>query len=153
MIRQLQEGNRQGSMLSGRAADSLTSDERIQWRFIRKELERNGLTLSVLDNNRELVIECLTTALASADIHLVNRKGKERVDQSPPPPPPLSSDTTMNFLMDSAFKISTESRNAADEQILNHVGEEMAEPVCLTSKILAQFPRSHAWIDIFKYTR
>ena len=86
IVQQYQDGKREGSVFSSLSADSLTSDERTQWRTIRKELESSGLTLAVLDKNRELILECLTNALGIARIQNQNHstsgtdegKGKKR---------------------------------------------------------------------------
>ena len=64
IVQQYQDGKREGSIFSSLSSvDSLISVERTQWRTIRKELEDSGLTLAILDSNRELILECLTAAL------------------------------------------------------------------------------------------
>ena len=99
IVQQFQDGKREGSIFSSLSVDSLTSDERAQWRTIRKELERSGLTLAVLDENRELILECLVTTLnlvETADRNtsqVIEGKGKERLVDSGPMPGRVSTST------------------------------------------------------------
>ena len=137
VIKQLQEKKHEGSILSGLSADSLTSDERTQWRIIRKEFENSGLTLSVLESNRELILECLTAALGSAVIQpiddwgLKEGKGKERADQLRPL---IDRDRTTNPFMNSDSELFTETRIAVEEKTSGNADtgarcEEEAKPI------------------------
>ena len=108
------------SIFSSLSADSLTSDERTQWRVVRKELASNGLTLEVLDKHRELVIDCLSDVLGSVATQYRDTtateegKGKERVADLPPL---INQDLTVNPFTNSAFDVSSERRKGADKDI------------------------------------
>ena len=162
MIRQLRDRKREGSILSGLSADSLTSDEQTQWRLIRKDFEGSGLTLSVLDNNRELIIECLTAALGSVEMRTIDNdtvkdgKGKDQVNQ---PPPVIDLDTTVNPFLDSTFEVTTETCDKVKEMASDEISidarseKEEANLVALTFGTLIHLTCLHDRIGKFKHTR
>lgn len=45
--------------------DSLSLAERDQWRCVRRSLERNGFTISILEQNKTQIIQSLQLALAT----------------------------------------------------------------------------------------
>ena len=113
VVQEYQDRKREGSIFSSFSADSLTSEERIRWRTIRKELERSGLTLAVLDNNRELIIQCVTAAIGSNehqdhDVFPIKKgKGKGKAIQSASP---VNQSLVLNPFMDRTFEVERNSR-------------------------------------------
>ena len=155
IVQEYQDGKHEGSIFSSLSADSLTSDKRTQWRVIRKELESSGLTLSVLDNNRELIVDCLIRALgpvADQDRDTAptdEGKGKERLVESPPS---ASQYLTANPFTDSAFEVSIERQELAraketvDVEVVGHSTAEELKPVNVDSRLCTRIPR----IDIIE---
>ncbi|MCJ1390796.1 hypothetical protein MMC18_003657 [Xylographa bjoerkii] len=145
ILQEYREGKREGSIFSSVSADSLTADERIQWRAIRKELENSGLTLAVLDSNRDLIIECLTNALNSesiqnhAAVSTHEKKGNGRVLRSAVS---NSEGFTADSIAESIFKASAEKEQKNLTRPtgvpLNILEGEMADLKPSSSSIQAQ---------------
>ncbi|PGH06016.1 hypothetical protein GX51_02607 [Blastomyces parvus] len=58
-------GNRESSLISEQTADSLSSNDKLTWRTIRKELEEIGITVAAFDANREFILNWFAEAVES----------------------------------------------------------------------------------------
>ncbi|OJD27204.1 hypothetical protein ACJ73_01409 [Blastomyces percursus] len=56
-------GNRESSLISEQAADSLSSNDKLTWRTVRKELEEIGITVAAFDANREFILNWFAGAV------------------------------------------------------------------------------------------
>ncbi|KAI9780749.1 MAG: hypothetical protein M1839_006536 [Geoglossum umbratile] len=60
---ELQNGKREGSVITTQTADSLSTDEKKAWRAIRKELEDVGITVAAFDANRDFIMNWFKAAV------------------------------------------------------------------------------------------
>ncbi|MCJ1386116.1 hypothetical protein MMC17_009241 [Xylographa soralifera] len=113
VLQEYRDEKREGSMFSSISADSLSANERTQWRIIRKELEGRGLTLAVIDKNRELIVNCLANALGSELIQdhsaLSTAKSTEK-DKRCLSVISIGNDFAANLFTDSIFEATAESQ-------------------------------------------
>jgi hypothetical protein len=56
-IRELQDGNHEGSVISIATVESLPPDDKLMWREIRKELENIGISVAAFDANKAFILE------------------------------------------------------------------------------------------------
>ena len=64
-IKELRSERREGSIISNKTVDSLSADDRIAWREIRKELEDMGITIAAFDANRDFIFEWFSNVVKS----------------------------------------------------------------------------------------
>ena len=62
-MEEYQQGRRESSVISVQTVDSLSPDDRIAWRTIRKELEEVGVTVAAFEANRDFIFRWLTHAI------------------------------------------------------------------------------------------
>ena len=171
VIQDYQDGKREGSIFSSFSADSLTPAERMQWRNIRKELEASGLTLTALDNNRDLITQYIVRAFGSGEHHdwensLTKKgKGKEKVAQSA-----FLDDQSLisNPFADSAFEISSNRQDTVggkhleDIRHVSHARPEKTDLVSLDTgislrtcfnRVKQSFRKSHGSREISSISR
>ena len=55
-LREFKDGKMEGSLISVQTTDSLTKDERVMWRTIRKELEDVGISLAAWESNHDFIM-------------------------------------------------------------------------------------------------
>ncbi|OJD14011.1 hypothetical protein AJ78_05601 [Emergomyces pasteurianus Ep9510] len=60
-------GNRESSLHSEQTADSLSSNDKLTWRSIRRELADIGITVAAFDANREFILNWFAEAVESGD--------------------------------------------------------------------------------------
>lgn len=65
-MKELLGGCHDGSVVSGQTVDSLDKDARIQWRIVRKELTRHGVTLDLFEANKEFIYNWIERAVKEA---------------------------------------------------------------------------------------
>ena len=58
-----QQGRRESTVITVQTVDSLSLDDRVTWRTIRKELEEVGVTLAAFEANRDFIFRWLTHAI------------------------------------------------------------------------------------------
>ncbi|PGH33792.1 hypothetical protein GX50_03361 [[Emmonsia] crescens] len=58
-------GNRESSLVSEQTTDSLSSNDKLTWRSIRKELAEIGITVAAFDANRGLILNWFAEAVES----------------------------------------------------------------------------------------
>lgn len=56
-LREFKDGKMEGSLISVQTTDSLTKDERVMWRTIRKELEDVGISLAAWESNHDFIMK------------------------------------------------------------------------------------------------
>ena len=74
-LEKLEEGNQQGrreSMISTQTADSLSTEERVTWRTIRKELEKVGIDGAAFEANQDFILSWLSRAVEAGTIKAHN---------------------------------------------------------------------------------
>lgn len=67
LLREFREGRMEGSVISTLTVDSLSIDERAQWRTVRKELEEHGITLDMFSANTDFIVRWFADAVANGD--------------------------------------------------------------------------------------
>ena len=129
VLQEHQDERREGSIFSSVSADSLSADGRTQWRIIRKELESKGLTLAIIDKNRELIVNCLATALNSDRIQdQCDLSTAESTDKDKPFPSVVSTsnDLATGLLAVSVFEATAESQRPVAKK--SAISNEEARP-------------------------
>jgi hypothetical protein len=74
LLLEFQQGGREGSIASLKTDDSLSKEERIAWRSVRKALEDVGITPSAFESNKEFIIVFLRNAIGEG-LLLENKSG------------------------------------------------------------------------------
>ena len=86
-MQQVREGKKRGSIISDQSVDSLSTNERLVWRTIRKELEDIGLTISAFEANREFIFDWFLQAVESGSFQLETMASRrERFASGPTSP-------------------------------------------------------------------
>ena len=80
-MKELRSEKREGSAISGQTLDSLSADDRIAWREIRKELEDIGITIAAFDANRDFIFEWFSNAIKSGNLGEKHQDGEVHLKQ------------------------------------------------------------------------
>ena len=62
---EFRDGKHEGSAISTRTVDSLSTDERQAWRAIRKDLEDIGISVAAFDANKDFIVNWFKTAIST----------------------------------------------------------------------------------------
>ena len=86
LMEEFRQGKREGSLISLQTVDSLSADDRVVWRAIRKDFEEIGITLAAFEANREFIFDWFNRALESGAFeeqngHGVHEKGIHSEEQ------------------------------------------------------------------------
>lgn len=76
---EVREGKREGSV--AHTVDSLLDEDRAAWRLLRKELEDVGITPSVFDENKAMILQTLRDAIESHALQEYHLSGGESEDE------------------------------------------------------------------------
>ena len=63
LIDELQRGRKAGSVISAQTLSSISSDDKVTWRSIRKEMEDIGITVAAFYQNREFIFQWFINAI------------------------------------------------------------------------------------------
>lgn len=74
-MEEFRQGKREGSAISLQTVDSLSADDRVVWRTIRKEFEEIGITLAAFEANREFIFGWFNRAVESGAFEEQNGHG------------------------------------------------------------------------------
>ena len=75
LMEEFRQGKREGSAISLQTADSLSADDRVVWRAIRKDFEEIGITLAAFEANREFIFNWFNRAVESGAFEEQNGHG------------------------------------------------------------------------------
>ena len=64
-MQESRDGKHEGSVISTRTVDSLSTDERQAWRAIRKDLEDIGISVAAFDANKDFIVNWFKTAIST----------------------------------------------------------------------------------------
>ena len=64
-MQEFRDGKHEGSVISSRTTDSLSTDERQAWRTIRKDLEDIGISVAAFDANKDFIVNWFKTAIST----------------------------------------------------------------------------------------
>lgn len=62
-IEEFRQGRRESTIVSPQTVDSLSADDRVAWRTIRKELEEIGISVAAFDANRNFIFDWFIRAV------------------------------------------------------------------------------------------
>ena len=74
-IEEFRQGKREASVASLQTADSLSADDRVVWRTIRKELEDIGISVAAFDANRGFIFDWFVRAVETGAFEEQNEHG------------------------------------------------------------------------------
>lgn len=64
-LQEFRDGKQEGSIVSTRTVDSLSTDDRKAWRAIRKELEDIGISIAAFDANKDFIVNWFQIAIST----------------------------------------------------------------------------------------
>ena len=73
-IEEFRQGKSEGSVVSLQTVDSLSADDKVVWRTIRKELEQIGISVAAFDANRSFIFDWFIRAVESGAFEEQNRR-------------------------------------------------------------------------------
>ena len=84
-VEDFQYGRRQSTVISDQTVDSLSAEDRLTWRTLRKELEEIGITVAAFEANRDFILRWLKRAVETGAFEEQSAQGSdnESLQRSP----------------------------------------------------------------------